>query len=66
VGQDNFNWIVNAVAEMAVKMALQGKNPASELRWANFLNGSGEEAKPTARKKRKAAIPAAMNLRISD
>jgi hypothetical protein len=65
VGEENFNWIVNAVAEMAVKMAQHGKNPASELRWANFLNGS-EEAKPTARKKRKAAIPAAMNLRISD
>ena len=66
VGEENFNWIVNAVAEMAVKMALQGKNPASELRWANFLNGTGEEAKPPARKKRKAAIPTAMNLRISD
>jgi hypothetical protein len=66
VGEENFNWIVNAVAEMAVKMALHGKNPASELRWANFLNGAGEEAKPPARKKRKAAIPTAMNLRISD
>jgi len=66
VGEENFNWIVNAVAEMAVKMALHGKNPASELRWANFLNGTGEEAKPPARKKRKAAIPTAMNLRISD
>jgi hypothetical protein len=66
VGEENFNWIVNAVAEMAVKSALQGKNPASELRWANFLNGTGEEAKPPARKKRKASIPTAMNLRISD
>ena len=40
VGQENFHWIVNAVAEMAVKMALSGENPAKELRWASFLNGS--------------------------
>lgn len=66
VGEENFHWIVNAVAEMTVKMALHGSNPVKELRWANFLNGTGDEVKPTARKKRKAAIPAAMNLRISD
>jgi len=40
VGQENFDWIVNAVAEMAVKMALSGENPAKELRWAGFLNGT--------------------------
>jgi hypothetical protein len=40
VGQENFDWIVNSVAEMAVKMALSGENPASELRWAGFLNGT--------------------------
>ncbi len=39
VGQENFDWIVNAVAEMAVKMAQSGENPAQELRWAGFLNG---------------------------
>ena len=44
VGQENFDWIVNAVAEMAVKMALSGENPARELRWAGFLKGiAGEE-----------------------
>jgi hypothetical protein len=40
VGQENFDWIVNAVAEMAVKMALSGENPARELRWTSFLNGA--------------------------
>ncbi len=39
VGQENFDWIVKAVAEMAVKMAGSGENPARELRWAEFLNG---------------------------
>jgi hypothetical protein len=49
VGQENFDWIVNAVAEMAVKMALSGENPAKELRWAAFLNGA------PAKEKRKGA-----------
>jgi len=40
VGQENFDWIVNAVAEMAVKMAQSEGNPASELRWAEFLAGT--------------------------
>jgi hypothetical protein len=62
VGQENFDWIVNAVAEMAVKMALSGENPAQELRWANFLNGTptkekrkGEPAWVAERKRGKVA-----------
>jgi len=39
VGQQNFEWVVDAVAEMAVKKALGGENPVEELRWAAFLNG---------------------------
>jgi hypothetical protein len=38
VGQQNFEWIVDAVAEMAVKKALSGENPVVELHWAAFLN----------------------------
>jgi hypothetical protein len=57
VGQANFDWIVNAVAEMAVGKALSDENPASELRWASFLAGgktaeAGKRAR--ARKKTKA------------
>jgi hypothetical protein len=44
VGQENFDWIVNAVAEMAVKMAVTGEDPAREMRWAGFL--AGEPPKP--------------------
>src|SRR4029077_19680651 len=40
VGRENFDWIVNSVAEMAVKMALTGENPAKEMRWAEFLVGT--------------------------
>jgi hypothetical protein len=39
VGEQNFEWVVNAVAEMAVEKALGGENPVDELRWAEFLNG---------------------------
>jgi hypothetical protein len=39
VGQQNFEWIVDAVAEMAVEKALGGENPVEDLRWAAFLNG---------------------------
>ena len=46
MGQANFDWIVNAVAEMAVAKALSDENPASELRWASFLAGSKATAPP--------------------
>ena len=39
VGPENFEWVVTAVAEMAVKKAQSGENPTSELRWASFLSG---------------------------
>lgn len=53
VGEDNFQWVVNAVAEMAVQKALSEENPARELRWAAFL--AGAEGKPAARRKAKAS-----------
>jgi len=39
VGPDNFEWIVDAVARLAVELAQSDLNPARELRWANFLQG---------------------------
>ncbi len=63
VGQENFDWIVNAVAEMAVKMAQSGETSARELRWAGFLAGTlpgkqsrkGEPAWVAERKRGKVA-----------
>ena len=49
VGQQNFEWVVNAVAEMAVKKALSDENPARELRWAAFLTGEGTVAVAAAK-----------------
>jgi hypothetical protein len=40
VGQDNFEWIVDKVAKLAVKRA-QAKPKPMELRWASFLGGEG-------------------------
>ena len=57
VGQGNFEWIVGAVAELAVKKALSDENPARELRWAEFLKGAdlgGEKAEKPAPRRRRA------------
>jgi hypothetical protein len=38
VGAANFEWVVNAVAELAVRKAVEPR-PAAEYRWAGFLRG---------------------------
>ena len=40
VGVENFEWIVQAVAELAVKKALSDEQPFREYHWASFLKGS--------------------------
>jgi glutathione synthase/RimK-type ligase-like ATP-grasp enzyme len=65
VGQENFEWIVNAVAELAVKKALSDENPAQEFRWASMLRGAAP-AKSSASKTRtksKAKSPAQAAMR---
>lgn len=52
VGAENFTWIVNAVAEMAVQKALSNTRELPELRWAKFLNStnaSGNGKNPSSR-----------------
>jgi hypothetical protein len=39
VGAENFEWIVNSVAELAVSKALSDEKPQTEYRWSRFLNG---------------------------
>jgi len=58
VGPENFEWVVNAVAEMAVAKALSGENPARELRWAAFLTGAAAPKKKAARKTASKSSPA--------
>jgi len=45
VGQANFDWIVNAVAELAVKKAQSEDAPAKEMRWSAFLAGQRAAAR---------------------
>ncbi len=54
VGRDNFEWVVNAVAELAVAKARSSENPARELRWAAFLAGPEKVARPRAPAKKRA------------
>jgi hypothetical protein len=51
VGPDNFEWVVNAVAELAVNKALSDEDTAHELRWSSFLAGP-KEVKTAPRKQR--------------
>jgi glutathione synthase/RimK-type ligase-like ATP-grasp enzyme len=39
VGKQNFEWIVSAVAELAIKKAQETRSPAKDYRWGLFLNG---------------------------
>ncbi|MBV9624340.1 MAG: hypothetical protein JOZ14_10205 [Acidobacteria bacterium] len=38
VGRDNFEWVVNEVAEFAIWKALRPEDPSRELHWASFLS----------------------------
>ena len=39
VGPQNFAWVVNTVAEFAVKKALSDERPQREYHWSHFLRG---------------------------
>lgn len=39
VGPENFAWIVDAVADLAVKKALSDEQPQQEYHWSHFLRG---------------------------
>jgi glutathione synthase/RimK-type ligase-like ATP-grasp enzyme len=45
VGPENFSWIVDAVAELAVKKALSDEQPAQEYHWSHFLPGGTAAAR---------------------
>jgi hypothetical protein len=52
VGQQNFEWVVNAVAEMAIKMAQSGAKAVEEMRWSAFLTGPNPvEVQPSKSRK---------------
>jgi glutathione synthase/RimK-type ligase-like ATP-grasp enzyme len=46
VGQKNFDWIVDKVANLAVEKAKIAGEPPHELRWSNFLAGGSSVTAP--------------------
>jgi hypothetical protein len=38
VGPQNFEWVVSAVADLAVRKALSDEHPTKEYRWSSFLD----------------------------
>jgi len=44
VGPDNFEWIVNAVADLAIEEAHKPAASMKELRWSRFLDSDRPEA----------------------
>ncbi len=57
VGEDNFHWIVDEVAKLAVRKAKEHTGSISEYRWNTFLGGSATPA-PDASPKAAKAIKA--------
>ncbi len=44
VGQASFEWIVDAIARLAVKKARSANTQLAQLHWATFLSGAGAKA----------------------
>jgi glutathione synthase/RimK-type ligase-like ATP-grasp enzyme len=42
VGPENFEWVVNAVAQFAIAIAQSDERPIGNYTWSNFFQGSGE------------------------
>jgi hypothetical protein len=55
VGQENFDWIVNAVAELAVKKAITAKPRVPDFHWSVYLSAGAAARKLSPAKKKSAA-----------
>ena len=51
VGEDNFDWIVDTVAELAVRKAKEHTGKVSEYRWSTFLGGPSRPQQTEHRRK---------------
>jgi hypothetical protein len=68
VGPDNFKWIIDAVASLAVKKAKTAKDIPGEFHWGNFLSaGAQATAKAPAKKNpaKKKSVPKKSALKKS-
>jgi glutathione synthase/RimK-type ligase-like ATP-grasp enzyme len=58
VGRDNFEWVVNAIADLAIAKASSHEDPAGELRWSAFLAGRERVAPPATTERKRRPSPA--------
>ena len=68
VGEENFEWIVDKVARLAVKKAGEFTGEAMEgLRWSSFLQGDGTKTSPAAPKESavKKFVPVAVKKAVA-
>jgi len=63
VGQENFEWVVDHAAKMAVERALQQKPGGDNLTWGRFVTnsaaaflGGGKESCPETKEEKKANL----------
>jgi len=67
VGQVNFDWIVNNVAELAVRKAKEHTGKPAEYRWSAFLNGGfAAEEKPAKSQPSKKGLDGSLSKTDSD
>ena len=64
VGEENFEWIVDRVAKLAVKKAATAGAPMQGLRWSGFL--TGEPMKKTETKKPAAKMPTGAEMKSEE
>jgi hypothetical protein len=55
VGPENFTWVVNAVADMAISRVHEGRTDSPPYRWDALLAGPSEPQKQKARPRQKTA-----------
>ena len=60
VGKENFDWIVEAVAELAVKKARTAKAKVPEFHWSAYLGAARRPAKAGEKKAAKSSAKAAV------
>ncbi len=44
VGQANFDWVIESVAQLAIRKALSDEHPQTEFHWGHFLKGGHRAA----------------------
>ena len=63
VGGENFHWIVNKVAELAIEKAKSGRAVATGMNWSAFLTGGASAGQAQPMKAAKAPTAAAKAVR---